>query len=263
MRIGLIGAGNLGEALVRGVGAAFGRVLVAEKRSERLDFMVATYGVEPSTVSSLMSQAEVVIVAVKPTQIAKTLGEMAAAVTQQQIIVSVAAGVSLSQIALYLGAERQLVRVMPNTPAAVGAGVSAIFHPAGERGVLDKVHAVFSCVGDVVEVQDESWFDAITALSGSGPAYICLVLEALVEGGVKAGLPRDVASRLALGTLRGTAALVDARDGDAAATRHAVTSPGGTTAYGLAVLEQRATRSAFIEAVAAAAQRGHELGQRS
>lgn len=263
MQLGLIGAGNLGEALLRGVGTTFGPVLVAEKDGERLAHVARTYGSVPLSIHELMERAEVVLVAVKPNQVAKVLGEMATALTQQHIVVSVAAGVTLATIALHLGAERQLVRAMPNTPAAVGAAVTALYHPAAERAVLDTVGAIFQCVGEVVEVQDESWFDAITALSGSGPAYFCLVLEALVEGGVKAGLPRDVAAKLALGTMRGTAALLDARGGDAVGTRHAVTSPGGTTAFGLAALEQRATRSAFIEAVAAATQRGRELGKRS
>lgn len=258
--LGLIGAGNLGEALLKGIGSRFGEIAVVERDATRAQQVASAYPVVTLALDALIARAETLIVAVKPRDLDGCLKAIATHLRPEQLVISVAAGVPCARLAAHIPLT-QLIRVMPNTPAAVGQAVSAVFHPTGDPTQLARAQAIFSCVGDVVIVSNEAWFDAITALSGSGPAYVCLVLEAMIEGGVRAGLPRETAQRLALGTLRGTAHLIGAWDGDAVAVRHAVTSPGGTTAEGLAVLERYRVRSAFIEAIAAAKARSEELGK--
>ncbi len=176
-------------------------------------------------------------------------------------VLSVVAGLASARLEAALPPGTVVVRAMPNTPALVGAGVSAMSGGSTAIGAdLDWAEGILSAVGTVVRLP-ERHLDAVTGLSGSGPAYVFLVAEALIEAGVLAGLSRDVSRQLVIGTLSGSAQLLNETGDDPAALRAAVTSPGGTTAAGLRALELRAVRSAFIEAVASATERSRQLGR--
>ncbi len=256
----LLGGGRMGEALLGGLLAAgdvaADQVVVVEIDPARREALGERYpGV---TVVDTPRAADGVIVATKP-------GDVVAAVTAAvavgaRRILSIAAGVGLDAIQDAAGAEVAVVRAMPNMPSLVGAGAAAI---AGGRSAsaadLDWAESVLGAVGTVVRV-DESALDAVTGLSGSGPAYVFLIAEAMIDAGVLAGLPRPTADALVRQTLLGSAQLLADSDGGPEALRAAVTSPGGTTAAGLRVLEERAVRAAVLDAVAAAAERSRQLG---
>jgi len=204
--------------------------------------------------------ARIVFLAVKPQQAAAACREFAAALAADAVVVSIVAGLTLQNLAELAGTPR-IVRVMPNTPCLVGRGVSVVCHtsevPAGD---LARVLDLLAAVGRVHEA-DETLMDAVTGLSGSGPGFVALLVEALADGGVKAGLPRSLALALATETLSGTAALLDQTGEHPAQIKDRVSSPGGTTIAGLAVLEQRGVRGALIDAVVTAAARARELGK--
>jgi pyrroline-5-carboxylate reductase len=204
--------------------------------------------------------ARIVFLAVKPQQVAAACQEFASALAPDAVVVSIVAGLTLHNLADLAGTPR-IVRVMPNTPCLVGQGVSVVCHteevPASD---LARVRELLAAVGRVHEA-DESLMDAVTGLSGSGPGFVALLVEALADGGVKAGLPRSLALALATETLSGTAALLDQTGEHPAQIKDRVSSPGGTTIAGLAVLEQRGVRGALIDAVVTAAARARELGK--
>lgn len=257
----LVGGGRMGEALLAGLIAAdwapVEELAVAEKVAGRRDELAAAYpGLvvvdEPIT-------ADGVVVAVKPGDVASACAAVAAAGTQR--VLSIAAGVTVAALEAALGAGIAVVRAMPNTPALVGAGAAAIAGgTAAGPDDLDWAEGLLRAVGTVVRVP-EHLLDAVTGLSGSGPAYVFLVAEALIEGGVLAGLPRDVSVELATATLFGAAKLLVESGSTPEALRAQVTSPGGTTAAGLRALEAAGVRSALLEAVAAATERSRELGR--
>lgn len=260
-RLQVLGGGRMGEALLRGLldagWAAPAEVAVVEKveaRRKQLADLLPGVQVVGEPVA-----CEGVVVAVKPGDVETAC--RAAAMAGVQRALSIAAGVPLAKLEAWLGEAVPVVRAMPNTPALVGAGAAAIAGGrAAREGDLAWAEDVLRAVGTVVRV-NEALLDAVTGLSGSGPAYVFLVAEALTEAGVLAGLPRDTAAALTHQTLLGAARLlVESGDGPEA-LRANVTSPGGTTAAGLRVLEHRAVRSAFIEAVQAATQRSRELAQ--
>ena len=254
----IVGGGRMGEALLAGLRAAdpHRTVRVVEAVSSRADELRATHpGAE---VTDRPGPADGTIVAVKPHQVPDVAQAIGAAGGGR--VLSVAAGVTIAALEAALPPGTPVVRAMPNTPALVGAGVAAI-SPGSNAGEDDLAwaEAVLGAVGTVVRVP-EPLLDAVTGLSGSGPAYVFLVLDALIEGGVAAGLPRDVAEVLAGRTLHGAATLYLHGDATPGELRAAVTSPGGTTAEGLRVLEQRAVRAALIDAVLAARDRSVQLG---
>jgi pyrroline-5-carboxylate reductase len=260
MRLVVMGGGRMGEALVAGLleatWAAPGDVLVVEPVAARREELAARY--DGLAVAAEPEPADGAVIAVKPNDVAAACATLAE--TKPPRVLSIAAGVATSALEAALPATTPVVRAMPNTPALVGAGAAAI---AGGTHATDAdvawAEEVLGAVGTTVRV-DEKLLDAVTGLSGSGPAYVFLVAEALIAGGVAAGLPRPVSEALAVQTLLGAARLL-AESGDSAEQlRAAVTSPGGTTAAGLRVLERAATRSAFIEAVLAATARSKELG---
>ena len=197
------------------------------------------------------------VIAVKPGDVAAAMSSAASAGARR--ILSIAAGVTLARLEAAAGDGVAVVRAMPNTPALVGQGASAI--AAGTRATDDDLAWAENILGAVgiVERVDEQQLDAVTALTGSGPAYVFLVAEALIDAAVQVGLPQPLADRMTTQLLVGSAALLAER-GDPASLRAMVTSPGGTTAAGLAVLEDRAVRAAFADAVRAAAERSAELG---
>jgi pyrroline-5-carboxylate reductase len=193
-------------------------------------------------------------------ELAQGDGHASPAREQLPVVVSILAGVSLSQLEAAFG-RQPVIRAMPNTPATVGAGITAI---APGKTVapshIEQATAIFQAVGEVVEVP-EYLMDAVTGLSGSGPAYVAIMIEALADGGVAAGLPRAIASKLALSTVLGTAQLLQETQMHPAELKDRVTSPGGTTIAGIRELERAGFRSALIEAVQAAKERSQQLGQ--
>ena len=206
-----------------------------------------------------VAEAEVVVVAVKPGDVAAALEAAEPTLEPGALVLSIAAGVTIAALE-ELVPGRPVVRAMPNTPALVGMGAAAIAagrHAGDEH--LARAESILSAVGTVTRVP-ERLLDAVTGLSGSGPAYVFLVAEALIEAGVHAGLPRPVSQALVTQTLLGSATLLAQGPDGPEALRAAVTSPGGTTAAGVAALEARAVRAAFLEAVAAATARSRELG---
>jgi pyrroline-5-carboxylate reductase len=250
----------MGEALLGGLLAA-GRdpseLAVAEVAPRRREELAASHpGVE---VVERVIPARGAVLAVKPADVPVTA--RAVAETGVERVLSVAAGVTTGAIEAAAGRTLAVVRAMPNTPALIGAGAAAI-SPGSAAGEDDLAWAeeILMAVGVVVRVP-ETALDAVTGLSGSGPAYVFLVAEAMVEAGVLAGLPRDVSETLAFQTLLGAARLVAETDDGPAVLRAAVTSPGGTTAAGLRELERAGVRAAFLEAVVAATERSRELGR--
>ena len=255
----IVGGGNMGAALLGGLLASDGAdpaaLAVTEALAARRDELTAQFpGV---AVSADVPACTAAVIAVKPGDVAGAVGQAVAGGARR--VLSIAAGVSIASLEAAAGAGVAVVRAMPNTPALVGQGAAAIC--AGSTATdadLDWAASILESVGTVVRVP-ESQLDAVTGLSGSGPAYLFLVAEALVDAGVLAGLARSVSEALVRQLLVGSAALLAER-GDPAALRAMVTSPGGTTAAGLHALEQRAVRAAFVDAVAAATARSRELG---
>ena len=262
--LALIGGGKLGEALLGGLidgGWDPEHLAVAEVTAERrhaIETRFPKVRVVPNPAWAV-AEAEVVVVAVKPGDVPAALTAAEPVLEPGALILSIAAGVTLATLES-LVPGRPVVRAMPNTPALVGLGAAAI--AAGQHTGDEHMHraeSILSAVGTVARVP-ESLLDAVTGLSGSGPAYVFLVAESLAEAGVLAGLPRDTAETLAYRTLLGAARLVVESEDDPAALKAAVTSPGGTTAAGLRELERHGLRAAFLDAVAAAAERSRELG---
>jgi len=257
----VVGGGKMGEALVSGVlRARWARArditVVEPVEARRAQLRAAHADVVIAT--EVPARSEGAVIAVKPVDVPDAAAAVASAKPKR--VLSIAAGVTLGQLERVLG-DIPVLRAMPNTPALVGAGAAALA-PGSTAGPADMEWAegVLSSVGLVVRVT-EKMLDAVTGLSGSGPAYVFLVAEALVDAGVAAGLDRDTSAALTRQTLLGSARLLDESGDLPEALRAAVTSPGGTTAAGLRVLEQRAVRAAFLDAVVAATERSRELGQ--
>ncbi len=254
----IVGGGRMGEALLTGLLAADARrdLRVVEALPSRAGELRAAHpGVE---VTDDVGPAHGTVLAVKPHQVPGVCAAVAAAGGGR--VLSIAAGVTIATIEAALGPDAVVVRAMPNTPALVGQGAAAIAAGSGAGDDdLAWAESILGAVGTVARVP-EHLLDAVTGLSGSGPAYVFLVLDALIEGGVAAGLPREAAEALAGQTILGAASLYLAGEQSPGELRAAVTSPGGTTAAGLRVLEQRAVRAAIIDAVLAARDRSVELG---
>jgi pyrroline-5-carboxylate reductase len=255
-----MGAALLGGLLDGGYDAEL--LAVAESEPERrrqLETQFPKVRLVPSGAWAV-ADADVVVVAVKPSDVTAALDAAQPALPGEVLVLSIAAGVTIATLEA-AAPGRPVVRAMPNTPAVVGLGASAIA-PGGTATEehLALAEQLLRSVGVVVRV-DESQLDAVTGLSGSGPAYVMLVVEALVEGGVLAGLPREIASGLVVQTLLGSATLLAQSDEGPEALRAAVTSPGGTTAAGLRELEAHGVRAAMIDAVSAASARAAELGR--
>jgi len=236
-------------------------IVVGDPTEARRTFLVNTYGVRAIADNrAALSEADSVLVAVKPQIFNAVVPDLTWAANQHTaLLLSIMAGVPIA--ALETAAPGwPVVRAMPNTPATVGAGVTAIAPgQAATTDHLQQARSIFEAVGTVVEVP-ESLINAVTGLSGSGPGYIAIVIEALADGGVAAGLPRAIALQLAIQTVRGTAELLHTTDMHPAVLKDRVTSPGGTTITGIAQLEAAGVRSALIEAVQAACDRAEALG---
>jgi pyrroline-5-carboxylate reductase len=264
--IGFIGAGNMAEALIRGLvrGGHIpgGRVLASGRRAERLDELRATYGIVTTLDNREVARvAEILVLSVKPQILQKVLREVGDQIRPGALVISIAAGVDTETIEEGLAESVRVVRAMPNVPATVGAGATAIApgRRAGDAD-LDTARAIFDAVGITVAL-DESHLDAVTGLSGSGPAYIFLILEALADAGVKVGLSRRDAQRLAAQTVMGSAKLLLDTDEHPGRLKDMVTSPGGTAIAGLHTLEEGGLRTTLINAVETATKRARELGR--
>lgn len=261
MKVGIVGGGVMGEAILAralAVGVLDAAdVVVAEVVADRAARLAATHGVRATgSAREAFTGADVVILAVKP----QDLGSVRGAIAAGAVIVSIMAGVRIDTIAAAFNHDR-IVRVMPNTPAAIGEGMSAWTATAAvDEAQRDLVRSILTAVGRELYVDDEKKIDMATALSGSGPAYVFLFLESLIEGGVAAGLTRAQASELAVQTVSGAARYAAQSGQSPADLRAAVTSPAGTTAAGLLALEEAAFRAAVINAVRAAHARAIELG---
>jgi pyrroline-5-carboxylate reductase len=263
-RIALLGGGKMGAALVGGLldaGWDADDVSIAEIDAERratLEQQFAKVRVVPNAAWAV-GDADVVVLAVKPNDVAATLETALPALGAETLVLSIAAGVTIEALEA-LVPNRPVVRAMPNTPALVGLSASAIAAGSHARDDhLETAERLLGAVGVVVRVK-ESALDAVTGLSGSGPAYLFLVAEALIEAGVLNGLTRDVATDLVVQTLLGSATLLARDDAGPEELRAAVTSPGGTTAAGLRELEAHGVRAALLDAVTAATRRSRELG---
>jgi len=264
--IGFVGGGNMGEALIKGLlGASLvpaSAIHATDVRLERLKELDRLYGIQVSSDNAeLVRHSDIVILAVKPQIMDAVLKEIAPAVTRRKLLISIAAGVSTAKIRAVLHKDARLIRVMPNTPALVLEGVTAIAKAEGlEPDDLDAAGEIFSAVGRVV-VLEETAMDAVTGLSGSGPAYVAVVIESLADGGVRMGLDRITAMTLATQTVLGAAKLLLETGLHPGALKDMVSSPGGTSIAGIAALEEGGIRTTFIKAVERATERSRELGQ--
>jgi len=265
-KIAFLGGGNMAEALIKGLIAAGTakpqQIIVSDLSTDRLEHLKKSYGVSIEKVNmDATRDAGIIILSVKPQVIEKVLREIASSVDNGKLVISIAAGIESSKIEKYLKDVCRVVRVMPNTPALVLAGAAAIAGGKNATGDdLALAQAIFQSVGRTVVVE-EKLMDAVTGLSGSGPAYVFVIIDALADAGVKAGLPRPLALELAAQTVYGSAKMVlDTRE-HPGKLRDMVTSPGGTTIEGLHALEKGGLRATLMDAVQAATAKSKELGK--
>jgi pyrroline-5-carboxylate reductase len=266
LNVGFLGAGKMANALAKGFVRAeivFPREIMASDIANiaRNIFAKQTGAKTSSKNSDIAKFANVLILATKPDQVATALGEISDAFTKNHLLISIAAGVTLSRLENLLPAAARVIRVMPNTPALVGEAASAF--ALGKNATAadaELAKKLLSAVGVALQVK-ENLLDAVTGLSGSGPAYVYQFIEALSDGGVAAGLPRDIATKLAAQTVLGAAKMVLETGQHPGALKDQVTSPGGTTIEGLHALEKGKLRATVISAVRAATEKSKKLGQ--
>jgi pyrroline-5-carboxylate reductase len=265
-RVGFIGAGKMASALARGLTQAGfttpQRIMASDVyAAARESFSAQSGGRAVASNTEVIAHSDIVVLAVKPQQFREVLDELREKIGPHHLIISIAAGMPLATMTAALGQARRLVRVMPNTPCLVGASASAYcLGGSATREDAALTANLLEAVGLAFELPEHQ-LDAVTGLSGSGPAFVCLVIEALADGGVKMGLPRDVAQKLAAQTVLGTARMVLETGQHPASLKDAVASPGGTTIAGLHELERGALRGSLINAVEAATLRSRELGK--
>jgi pyrroline-5-carboxylate reductase len=268
-RIGIIGAGAMGGALCRGLvhgeAAPANRILVSDPHLAHVQALQQSLGIKVAQSNSQVAKhTDIIVLAVKPVTVPIVLDEIKESLKRDEgkplpLLVCIAAGVPISKVEAHLNDPIPVVRAMPNTPAQVGKGACAYCRGThADEGHLAQAAEIFKSVGTAVEVP-ESMMDAVTALSGSGPAYIYLMIEALVDGGVRAGLPREIAHQLAAQTVLGAAQMVIETGLHPAQLRDMVTTPAGTTIEAIAALEHSGLRAALIDAVGRAAARSKEL----
>ncbi|TMA27477.1 MAG: pyrroline-5-carboxylate reductase [Deltaproteobacteria bacterium] len=264
-KLGFIGAGNMGEALLKGLlstrAAKPEQVFVSARRAERVQELQKTYGIKGGSNAEVARQSEVIVLAVKPQILDQVLRDIASDISREKLIISVAAGVPIAAIERRLHPPMRVIRAMPNTPATVGAAATALAR--GEHATdadLMTAQTIFDSVGLTV-VLEEAQLDAVTGLSGSGPAYLFLIIEALADAGVKVGLSRRASLQLAAQTVLGSAKLLIESGQHPGMLKDGVTSPGGTAIAGLHTLEAGGLRNVLMNAVEAATRRSRELGE--
>jgi pyrroline-5-carboxylate reductase len=262
--IAFIGAGNMARSLIGGLlkqGHDVSRLIAADPdtaQRERTGALGVRTGEDNA---AAIATADVVMLAVKPQLMQTVLNQVASALRKDQLLISIAAGIPLSALAAWCGQPMPIVRCMPNTPALYGAGITGMV--ANEHvtaAQMRTAHAILGAAGETVELEDESLLDAVTAVSGSGPAYVFYLLETMIDAGVELGLAPDVAARLAARTVYGAAVMACDSGTAPAELRRNVTSPGGTTERAVTVLDTENTRDALKRAIHAAATRSRELG---
>lgn len=264
MRLAILGAGRLGEALLRGLLAASwvapADVVCTTRRRERAEELAATYGVHGTIDNAAaVRDAEIVLLALKPQTLLHVVGEVADAFHTGQTVISLAAGTSTRSIEALLPADVPVVRVMTNTPVQVDQAMSVVAAGAhAESAHLSLAEEILGKVGRVRRLPEEH-LNSVTALSGSGPAYFFLLAEAMIDAGILLGLPRDVASELIVQTMVGSAAMLVTEGSHPVHLREQVTSPGGTTIAAIRELESSGVRAAFLNAIEAARDRADEL----
>lgn len=264
--IGFIGAGNMAEALINGLISSHtvlpGSIMASDRDIERLAVIAEGYKIRAvNSNTEVVADSDIVILAVKPQDVSSVLADTREG-AKDKLIISIAAGINTQTISDTLLTPVRIVRAMPNTPALVLSGATALFIGEGCTKDDEKMAVkIFDAVGKTVVLKDEALMDAVTGLSGSGPAYIFLILEALADAGVRMGLPREIASLLANQTVFGSARMVMEIKRHPAELKDMVTSPGGTTIAGLKKLEEGKVRASIMEAVEAATVRSRELSR--
>ncbi len=265
LRIGFLGAGKMATALAQGwitAGlTASAQVGASDPVAAAREHFTKTTGAAALTENGrVIAQSDVLVVAVKPQNMADLLAEIRPGIKPEHLLISIAAGITIKQIADAVGADKRIIRVMPNTPCLVGASASAFAASAGTSAAdVQLVERLLNSVGRAVQVP-EKLLDAVTGLSGSGPAFVAVVIEALADGGVRMGLPRDLALMLAMQTVLGSAKLLLDTGQHPGQLKDMVASPAGTTIAGLHALERGGVRAALMDAVEAATKRSIELG---
>jgi pyrroline-5-carboxylate reductase len=262
-KIGIIGLGNMGESIVKALmnrGFKKGSLLFVEAKKERAIYIEKTYGLKyAETLSELVQKTDYIVLAIKPQDAKEVIQEMSPSLNDKKLVISIMAGTTTSNILSFIGKPTRIVRLMPNICVKVGEGVMGITsNRAVTKEERAKVQKMLSPLGHFVEVGEEL-MDAITALGGSGPAFFLLFLEAMIDAGVKTGLPRDKAKAISLQVMKGTLKMLEEEKIHPTVMRDMITSPGGTTIAGIAVLEERAFKGNVIEAVAKACKRAKEL----
>ncbi len=266
--IGFVGSGNMAEALIKGVIAANvyspENIFISDIQVERLKFLAEKYSVIVCEENSeLAAKVEMVVLSIKPQNMSEALESIKDALGADKLVISIAAGIKVANITAVLG-DIAVVRVMPNTPALIGEGASALFANERAKPMLEKAMAIFSSVGKAVVVDDEDLIDVVTAVSGSGPAYYFLLMEEMIKAGVQLGLPEDVAKDLVLQTAKGAGLLATEADKNGespAELRRKVTSPGGTTEAALKVFAEGRIGELISAAIIRARDRGRELAK--
>lgn len=264
-KLGFIGAGNMAGALIRGLLRAerfkASDLWVSDPVDSQVRRMKRAHKIDGTRDNrQLVAQSQTIILAVKPQAMAQVLDEIRSEANPRKLFISIAAGFPLRRLETGLGGQARVVRVMPNTPVLVGKGVSVAV--AGSKATpadLKQTLKLFKAVGEAVSITGEDLLDAVTALSGSGPAFVYLFAESLIEGGVRGGLPQNLATQLAYATLGGAAAMLGESGLSTRELRELVTSPGGTTLAGLGALDSLHFREAVITAVETATRRAREL----
>ncbi len=264
--IGFVGSGNMAEALIKGIIKAkvykSESIFITDIKAERLNFVAQKYNVVPlGSNAELAAKVDIIVLSVKPQNMTEALQSIKDAIKPDVLIISIAAGIKVSRIAGALG-DIAIVRVMPNTPALISEGASALFANKKAKPMLDKARLIFSSVGKAVIVEDENLIDAVTAVSGSGPAYYFLLMEEMIKAAVELGLPENVAKDLVLQTAKGAGLLAVEADksGEAPAElRRKVTSPGGTTEAALKIFAEGKFGPLVQAALKRACERSKEL----
>ena len=267
-RIGVLGSGNMGSAIMRGLLKAKyvepSALCASDVSKERLAELKRDLGIATTTSNSeLLQRSDVIVLAVKPQMAGSIMGEVGTNWRESQLLVSILAGVSIEVLASSLPDSARVIRAMPNTPAVVLEAATGVAKGARATDAdMQTALGMFGCIGTAVEVA-ESMLDAVTGLSGSGPAFVLLAIEAMADGAVRVGMPRAMALQLASQTMVGTARMVLETGEHPAVLKDRVTSPAGTTIAGLMELEAGGVRHAFAKAVTRAAERSAELGRAS
>ncbi len=271
-KILFVGAGNMGQAIINGMlskgqyqkeDIAFYEIDPTIKKSVASKFGIASL----EKLDTNLAQFDIIVVAVKP-QVFKnfkndrSMDGLVNFINKDCVVVSIMAGVTISELQSYFGNDKQIIRVMPNTPSLVGYGASVLStSQAVSKQKIDIIKGIFLSIG-IVEVVDERYLDAVTGLSGSGPAYVFIFIESLIQGGILCGLSKELSEKLAIQTVLGSAMMASHKDKSIEELRHMVTSPAGTTIEAISHLEKCGFRSGIIEAIRAATKRSIELGNK-